>query len=207
MAKKDELNLEKYPEKFQKFLKEEIEIVKQFVKTSDKVLDIGCGAGRAIVDISPLVSKYVGIDIDEHYLSQAKVLADKFDNSEVIKLDVENLSDKFNENEFDKTFCLFNTLGSFKDYQKALKEIYHVTKNKFYFSVVAKGTKKIRQEYYNMIGVKVRFDDEETSYSSAWGEVKAFNEKEIRNFCKEVGFKIEKIDLIEEYSYTIIAFK
>jgi len=207
IIEKDELNLEKYPKEFQKFLKKEVEIVKELVNSKDKVLDVGCGNGRAIPEISPLVSKYVGIDIDEDYLSQARVLAKKFKNSRIIKLNVENLSDSFKENEFDKSFCLFNTISCFKNYKKALKEIYYVTKNKFYFSVCAKGSKKIRQEYYDMIGVEVKFDKSETSYSKAWGQVKAFDEDEIKTFCKEIGFKIEKIILINEYSYCIIAYK
>lgn len=207
MTEKDELNLERYPKEFQKFLKKEVEIVKELVNSNDKVLDVGCGNGRAIPEISPLVLEYVGIDIDENYLFQARVLTKKFKNSHIVKLNVENLSDSFKENEFDKSFCLFNTISCFKNYKKALKEIHYVTKNKFYFSVCAKGSKKIRQEYYDSIGVKARFDKDETSYSSAWGQVRAFNENEIKKICKEIGFKIEKIILIEGYSYGIIVSK
>jgi len=207
MAEKDELDLEKYPEEFQGFLKKEMVIVKDFVRKNDKVLDVGCGAGRAMPEISPLVSEYVGIDIDEDYLSKSKKISDEFDNSKVIKLNVENLSELFKENAFDKSFCLFNTVGCFEDFKKALKEIYNVTKNKFYFSVAAKGSKKIRQKYYNMIGVSVKFDKDETSYSSAWGQVKAFNENEISEICEDIGFKIEKINLIGGCFYSIIVKK
>jgi len=207
MAEKDELNLKRYPKEFQIFLNKEIKIIKNFVGVNDKVLDVGCGTGRVIPEISPLVLEYVGIDIDEEYLSKAKKISEEFGNSKVIKLNVENLSESFKENEFDKSFCLFNTISCFKDYRKALREIYRVTKNKFYFSVCSKGSKKIRQKYYNMIGVNVKFDKDETSYSSAWGQVKAFNENEIRGICEEIGFKIEKIILVSGYSYCIIVSK
>ncbi len=207
MVKKDELNLEKYPKEFQRFLKKEMEIVQNLVREDDKVLDIGCGAGRAIPKISPLVSEYVGIDIDEEYLSKAKKIARKFDNSKVIKLNVETLSELFKKNEFDTSFCLFNTMGCFENYKKALKEIYNVTKNKFYFSVCAKGSKKLRQEYYNRIGVKAKSDKNETFYSSAWGQVKAFSKDEIKEVCEKIGFKIEKNILIEGYGYGIIVSK
>mgnify|MGYP001565071644 FL=1 len=207
MTQKDDLDIEKYPKKFQVYLKEEIKILKNFVKENNKVLDVGCGTGRAIPEISPLVSRYVGIDIDEKYLSEAKKTSKAFDNVKIIKLNVENLSKMFKENEFDKSFCLFNTISCFKDYNKALKEIHKVTKDKFYFSVCAKGSKDLRQEYYDSIGVKVKFDKNETSYSSAWGEVKAFSKEEIKLVLEKVGFKIEKIILIEGYSYCIIASK
>ncbi len=207
MAQKDDLDIEKYPKKFQVYLKKEIEILRKFVGKKDKVLDIGCGTGRAIPNISQLVSNYVGIDIDEEYLLKAKKISKAFDNVKIIKLNVENLSKMFKENEFDKSFCLFNTMSCFKDYNKALKEIYKVTKSKFYFSVCAKGSKYLRQEYYDSIGVKVKFDKNETSYSSAWGEVKAFSKEEIKEILDKIGFKIEKIVLVEGYSYCIIASK
>lgn len=207
MAEKDTLNLERYPEEFQKFLKKEIEMVKNFVNSRDKVLDVGCGTGRAMINVSPIVSKYVGIDIDEDYLSQAKALASKFENSEIEELSVYNLSKTFNENEFDKSFCLFNTISCFKDYRKALEEIYYITKDKFYFSVCAKGSKEIRQKYYDMIGVEAGFDENETSFSSAWGQVRAFSEKEIKSLCEEIGFKVEKIILLEGYAYGITVSK
>lgn len=207
MVEKDDLDLKKYPKEFQVYLKKEIEILKKFVGKKDKVLDVGCGTGRSISEISPLVSEYVGIDIDKKYLSEAEKISKRFDNVEIIELNVENLSKLFKENEFDKSFCLFNTLCCFKDYNKALKEIYKITKNKFYFSVCAKGSQKIRQEYYDKIGVKVRFDKDETSYSSAWGEVKAFSKDEITNLLEEVDFKVDEIILVEGYSYCITARK
>jgi len=207
IVEKDELNLERYPKEFQKFLKKEVEIVKELVNSDDKVLDIGCGKGRAIPEISPLVSEYLGIDIYDNYLFQARVFAKKFENSRIVKLNVENLSDSFIDNVFYNSFCLFNTISCFKNYKKALKEIYHVTKNKFYFSVCAKGSKNIRQKYYDMIGVEVKFDKNETAYSKAWGQVKAFNEDEIKTLCKEIGFKIKKIILINGYGYGVIVCK
>ncbi len=207
MAEKDDLNLEKYPEEFQRFLKKELEIVKSLVQKNDKVLDVGCGTGRAMLEVSPVVSEYVGIDIGEDYLSKARKTADKFDNSKVIKLNVENLSELFKENEFDKSFCLFNTISCFKEYKKALKEIYKVTKDKFYFSVCAKGGKKIRQKYYDMIKVEVRFDENETAHSSAWGEVRAFSEDEIKEMCEETGFKIEEINMMHGHSYGVVVKK
>src|SRR3989338_10164820 len=103
MAAKDHLDLKKYLKEFQEFLKEELEIVKKFVNDKDKVLDVGCGAGRAIPEISHLVSEYTGIDIDEEYLSQARNLSKEFANLKIINLDVEKLSTLFEKNKFDKS--------------------------------------------------------------------------------------------------------
>lgn len=207
MPQRDDLELKKYPKEFQTYLKKEIKILKNFVKKNDKVLDVGCGTGRAMPEVCPIVSQYIGIDIDEKYLLEAKKISKEFNNSKIIKLNVENLSKKFKENEFNKSFCLFNSLCCFKNPEKALKEIYKVTKSKFYLSVCAKGSKKLRQKYYDSIGVKVRFDENETSYSSAWGQVKAFSKEEIKETLGKIGFKIEKIILAEGYSYCIIAKK
>jgi len=68
---KDELDASKYPEGYKKFIEKEKEIAINFVRDSDSVLDIGCGNGRLIPIIAPLVTRYVGIDIDDEYIKTA----------------------------------------------------------------------------------------------------------------------------------------
>lgn len=201
------LDIEKYPEEFKRFLKGEMNIVRDFIDREDHVIDIGCGTGRAIPIISPKVKEYVGIDIDKEYLPEAKNEAKKIPNSRVRELSVYNLSREFKENEFDKSFCLFNTVPLFEDIKKALREIYYVTRDKFYFSVCAKGSTKIRQKYYDLMNIEVNFDKNETSHSKVWGKVFAYSEDEIHSLLNEVGFKIEKITIFEDYSFGIIASK
>lgn len=44
-----------------------------------KVLDIGCNAGFYSIELAKLGAKVVAVDIDEHYLKQAKWVAKEFD--------------------------------------------------------------------------------------------------------------------------------
>lgn len=44
-----------------------------------KVLDVGCNAGFYSVELARMGAEVVGIDIDEHYLKQAKWVAKQFD--------------------------------------------------------------------------------------------------------------------------------
>ena len=72
---------------------------------SMKVLDIGVGTGRWIPDLHDVTSKYIGTDISENMLNQAKLKLDlcpkKFtENASLIKSSVEqlpqNVNGKFN---------------------------------------------------------------------------------------------------------------
>lgn len=72
---------------------------------SDVVLDAGCGSGRNISILSPLVGTVIGVDYSEQMIERAKerVAAEKLSNVTVIQGDVTSL--QFSDNTFDKVIC------------------------------------------------------------------------------------------------------
>ena len=74
-------------------------------QAEDSVLDAGCGSGRNLLLLSPLVKKIVGIDYSEEMLARAaeKIAADKLDNVSLKTGDITRLS--FSTADFSKVVC------------------------------------------------------------------------------------------------------
>jgi ubiquinone/menaquinone biosynthesis C-methylase UbiE len=204
---KDNLDTSNYPIEYQKFIEKEKEMVVSFVKGSSSVLDIACGNGRMIPLISPIVKSYTGIDIDNEYINSANKLAEKYKNVKILNVNAENLSTKFKENEFEKSICLFNSLCSFKNDKKAIREIYKVTNKACFLTVAVKGALNKRLFYYKAMGISFKVDKDETVYSDAWGIVRAYSKQEIEELSKSAGFKVKDIFLIEDLNYGIFLEK
>ncbi|MFR6018314.1 MAG: class I SAM-dependent methyltransferase [Paraclostridium sordellii] len=112
--------------KFGLFKSEEI-IISKYLNKKDKILDIGCGAGRTTIGIYKLGYKnIIGIDISNKMIEKAK---QNFDNIRFEVADTINLP--FDDNYFDSIIFPFNGLmliPKLENRLKALKEIKRVLK-------------------------------------------------------------------------------
>lgn len=206
--KKDRLEIDKYPKAYQDYLKIEEKFVISFLKGADSVLDVGCGTARLTPKISNLVNQYVGVEINAEYYKIAKHRSEKLKNVRIVRLNVENLSKKFKKNQFDITICTWNTMGCLKDDKKAIKEIFKVTKNKMFFSVLPKGSLEKRIEYYNKLNVKHNVDSEnEIIKSRQWGAVRAYSYNDIKKLIRKTGFMIERIKPINKVGFAVYLTK
>ncbi|HLD57631.1 MAG TPA: class I SAM-dependent methyltransferase [archaeon] len=202
--KKDQIEPEKYPKVYQDYLRKEEKLVIKFLKGTGSVLDVGCGTARLAPKISSLVNQYVGVEISSEYFKIARDRSQRFRNIKIIKLNAENLSKKFEKGQFDKTISTWNTVGCLKDDKKVIKEIFKVTKNKVFFSVLPRGSLEKRIEYYNKLKVKHTVDREsEIIKSRQWGVVRAYSDQDIRNLVKNTGFKIEKLKQINNVGFVV----
>jgi ubiquinone/menaquinone biosynthesis C-methylase UbiE len=113
----------------------EEESLKQFVEAvdprpGDVVLDAGCGSGRNISILSPLVKEIVGMDYAEHMLVRAgeRVAQEKLNNVKLMPGDVTRL--QFPSNTFDKVVCasVLQYLDD-EDCALALREMVRVCKS------------------------------------------------------------------------------
>ena len=198
------LNTLDYPDIYKKYLDKEIELVINFVKNSQEVLDAGCGTGRAIPFIADNIKEYVGIDIDAGFLKEAIEIAKKFKNTRIIEQDVHTLSKAFEPGSFDKTIALWNSMACFKDDKKALREISNVTRNSLFFTLPIKGTIKTRKIFYDAVGADYRIDPEtETVYSKEFGLTRAYSKEDIIELVEDTGFLIEKIGSIGNILHAI----
>jgi ubiquinone/menaquinone biosynthesis C-methylase UbiE len=69
----------------------EIELIKPLLKSTDRVIDVGCGAGYATRLFAPLVGSIIGVDFSEGMIARAQA-APKIDNLSYALADVRRLS-------------------------------------------------------------------------------------------------------------------
>lgn len=122
---------DKIAHKFQLFKSEKI-MFEKYVDKKNKILDIGCGAGRTTIGLYNLgYLNIVGIDISSKMIEKAKENCTDIEFKEV---DVINMP--FEDNYFDTAFFSFNGLMLLPKYEnrlKAIKEIKRVIKKNSIF--------------------------------------------------------------------------
>jgi len=121
--------LENYT-KFNLWQSEKI-IIKKYFSKKDKILDIGCGAGRTTIALRKLgYNKIIGMDLVPAFIRKARQNTQKFNLKIDFQIqDVTSL--KFPDNFFETIFFSFNGLEMIpleKNRILALKEIYRVLK-------------------------------------------------------------------------------
>ncbi|MFW6026586.1 MAG: class I SAM-dependent methyltransferase [Candidatus Woesearchaeota archaeon] len=97
----------------------------------DNMLDLACGYGRLTIPLAKKGYNIVGIDLSSELVNDAKRIA-KNDNLK-IKFDVGSMDNlPYNEETFDKIFCMwssFNHLLKKKEQIKCINEVYRVLRN------------------------------------------------------------------------------
>jgi demethylmenaquinone methyltransferase/2-methoxy-6-polyprenyl-1,4-benzoquinol methylase len=111
-----------------------LQIIKQNtgIRTTDFLLDVGCGTGISTVFWG---CKAVGIDPSEGLLSQAKPA----ENIQFIKAGAEDIP--FRDNEFDWVIAI-TSVHNFENIDQGLDEMKRVGKKKFVITVLKKSRKR-----------------------------------------------------------------
>jgi SAM-dependent methyltransferase len=101
----------------------EIETLKRYLRTGDRLIDVGCGAGYTTRLLAPLVREAVGVDYSAAMIDRARAAADlptlRFDVADVMQLSSNSLG------LFDvavSSRCLIN-LASWAEQQQAIVNI------------------------------------------------------------------------------------
>ena len=109
------------------YLKAEITYLLRQTRSSDTILELGCGYGRAIKYFCPHVRAVVGIDTSFSSLKLAKNELRPAINYCLCRMDASALG--FADNTFDKTICIQNGISAIKIAPLTLiKEALRVTK-------------------------------------------------------------------------------
>ena len=114
-------------------------IFSRYINKNDKILDVGCGAGRTTIKLYQAgYQKIIGLDLSDEMIAAAKVIAkDKGLDMEFV---VGNACELHYEgNSFDAVIFSFNglmTVPTIEMRKKAMKEIYRILKpaGKFIFT-------------------------------------------------------------------------
>ncbi|MFA6065403.1 MAG: methyltransferase domain-containing protein [archaeon] len=187
-----------YPQKYKKYIQQETRLLRIKVKNANRILEAGVGIGRLIPELSPLVNEFIGIDNAKLMLKKAKEISKTFQNAKILRAELEKLGDTFQENYFDFSLCVWNTLGNVKDEVTVLKEMSKVTSKSIFITVYYKGTLKDRENWYKTVGVKISKIDEknEIFYSQSGLKSKSYSLEDIEKIAKRAGLKIKDYKIL-----------
>jgi ubiquinone/menaquinone biosynthesis C-methylase UbiE len=95
------------------------------LKTTDAVLDVGCGSGLLFPHVADKTAIAVGVDLSRELLKKAQTTAKKFPNTFIVQADADHLP--FTDAVFGAVFS-FTVLQNMPNPQKTLQEWKRVTK-------------------------------------------------------------------------------
>jgi ubiquinone/menaquinone biosynthesis C-methylase UbiE len=107
-------------------------ILDLYLKEKGKILDLGCGTGRHLLNFAQKGFKVVGVDLSFYMLKKAK---EKDKNLNLVQGDICNLK-IFKDESFHYSICMYSTLGMIKgnsNRESILKEVGRILKRKGIF--------------------------------------------------------------------------
>jgi 2-polyprenyl-3-methyl-5-hydroxy-6-metoxy-1,4-benzoquinol methylase len=186
--KKDELTYLKFIEKAKKYL-----------KSSDIVLDFGCGTGVVCNEIADYVKMIYAIDISSKMIDIAKGKATQRKIQNINYIYTTIFDDRFKSDSFD-VILVFNVLHLLDDSQEVIKRLNELLKPGGYIvsATPCMGEKPILNSLFS-IGSKIGITP----------EIKAFKTNELDNLFIKGNFEMIETDFLKQNSpqYLLIAKK
>jgi len=97
--------------RIRQYLDAEARFVIESVEGAKRVLELGCGYGRAMKEIAPHVTRIVGNDISRGSLDLAASHLRHLRNCDLVQMDASRLA--FRDGAFDAVFCIQNGISAF----------------------------------------------------------------------------------------------
>jgi 2-polyprenyl-6-hydroxyphenyl methylase/3-demethylubiquinone-9 3-methyltransferase len=97
--------------RIRQYLDAEARYVIENVQGTNRVLELGCGYGRALKEVAPHVARIVGNDISRGSLDLAATYLRHFQNCDLVRMDASRLA--FRDGMFDAVFCIQNGISAF----------------------------------------------------------------------------------------------
>lgn len=180
-------------QRVRQYLDAEIQFVKDYLKGSEKVLELGAGYGRIVKEISSFCSYITGIDISKDSVFLSEEYLKDIDNGVVRQLDVHSIEAT---DQYDIVLCLQNGLSAMRiDTDEQIERILELVKpgGRMYFSTYSNKFWNYRIDWFV-----------EQSEKGLLGELDFNKTKDGVIVCKD-GFRatthtIEDLNLIGERS-------
>lgn len=196
------------PALLKEFFQKDIEYI-QKMKKQEKVLEVGCGFGRLLRELSKKSEKVVGIDFSDLQLDQAKINLADCKKVSLVKMKAENLG--FQNDFFNTTICMNSSLGNMPGIEeKVLEEMVRVTKPKgtIVIRVFADSeeVKKAQFQNYQRLGMTNIKDDGRAVRTDEGFYSRRFKKEELINMFKTLGLEY-KITKDCDAGYLVVAEK
>ena len=203
-----------------KFIWRDLYPLFNYMGSSDKVLDLGCGNGRLFEIFKNKNAEYIGIDNVSGLIDEAQK---RFPEGSFQVFDALNLP--FSDNYFDKVYCIavLHHIPSIEFRLKVLEEVRRVLKPKGNLILTVwnlrniKRAKKLLLKYtlLKIIGKsKLDFKDIFLPWRDNKGKVvtdryiHSFSKSELKKITKKTGLKVKEIGYLEKkYNIYLIAEK
>ena len=115
------------PPRVRQYLRAEINYVRSKIDPEDLVLDLGCGYGRVLPELSWESAMTVGIDTSFPSLRSANDIARILRGCHVLQMDAVRMG--FRDHSFDKVICIQNGISAFQvDPRELIRESVRVTR-------------------------------------------------------------------------------
>ena len=138
------------PPRVKQFLKAEIDYILTKINPDDSILELGCGYGRVLKELSKKTTKLTGIDISDENIQFGKNEYLSSEKNKMYIMDAINLD--FSSCQFDIVLCIQNGISAFKINPELLvKEALRVTKpgGKFIMSSYSDKFWKARLDWFS----------------------------------------------------------
>jgi len=115
------------PPRTKQYLQAEIDFVLNHIKSTDTVLELGCGYGRVLKPLTQKAKTVFGIDSSLANIKAAHKYLSRCDNIQLYTMNAVELA--FKKNSFDKVICIQNGISAFHvDPEKLMDESLRVAK-------------------------------------------------------------------------------
>jgi len=182
---------------------EELLFLFNFLKTGDRVLDLGCGNARFFKTIKNRGAEYFGLDASKNLINIAK---EKYPEAKLFVGSA--LSLPFQNDYFDNVYSIavFHQIPSEEFRLQFLKEAKRVLKKNGYLTLVVwkASHKKQLKAYFKYTILKLLgktdldFGDAMISFSKKTERYyHFFSKRELKNLIEKAGFRVKKLGLIK----------
>jgi ubiquinone/menaquinone biosynthesis C-methylase UbiE len=196
----EEMISQKAPKLIVEFIDQELEKIQSLQTENSKVIEIGCGYGRNLSYFSR-AKEVVGIDFSQEMILQAKSTNSV---AEFYLMDARKTS--FEDDYFDWSFCLNNTLGNMPGIeQKVISEMHRITKpkGKIVLCVFSEEALESQLENYRRLGMNVEYNGHAVfSRKDGWYS-RRFSEKELVDLVVPCG-RISSLEKLCPINYFLI---
>ncbi len=203
-------NMEGAPVLMQEFFQGDIDFVREALPKRKQVLEVGCGFGRLLKEISPVSDQVTGIDFSQTQVDKAREGLKGCKNVTVELMDASELT--FPDNTFDVVVCLNNSLGNMPGIERRVAEnMVRVVKSGGTIAIrVYQNTGEVRDGQianYQRLGMTDIEDDGSKVTTAEKFSSRRFNEEELEGLVEGLEVKDVKVVSDSPASWLLTATK